>query len=274
MPSPRIKSAYLLLGIILGIVIGGSVLWWQRNIYSIDWISFGKVKQLVNEIFDKPDDFLAHIKTRIISGGREKIRKNAENPLDSTAMPFADSLPLNDSIYAYYNAQALDYYIDYKGLNDTMLIPSGQHRSVFHEDSLRTIDSIHNTIFKKESETVKRDVILAFRQMKIIGLSDSVVNTSAYLDSLLTDDRSAKHLRSTQIRVEFWKSPINYKGYRLTKEKLVTFGITDYEAVTLEIHQQNLYLKNKNIFYLLKPYDNFTPLIPVKKIEKAIPGKK
>lgn len=276
MPSRKEKTGILLLGVFLGFLIAGSIFWWQRSIYSVDWISFGRAKQFVNSFFDKPDDFLAQLKTRIISGGKtSKSRQGTASVSDSLEKPFADSLALNDSIYNYYNTQGIDYYIDYKGLPDSLLDPLGQGKPAVHADSLRRYDTTYTNISSKQVPlNVKRDEILAFKMVRIAGLSDSVVNASAFLDSLLTDDRNVKHTISNQIRVEFWKSPINYKGYKLSKEKLVLFGIFDFADVMLEIHQQNLYLKDKNIYYLLKSSDDFKSLIPAKKMEKVIVNKK
>jgi hypothetical protein len=276
MPSHKEKTGILLLGIFLGILITGSVFWWQKSIYSVDWISFGRVKQFVNSFIDKPDDFLAQLKTRIISGrstGKGKLGTSTVS--DSLDQPFADSLSLNDSIYNYYNSQGLDYYIDYNGLPDSLLDPLGQVKPGSHADSTRKNDSL-TAKFAKISEPVafKRDEILAFRTIRVSGLTDSMINKSAFLDSLLTDDKNAKHIITNQIRVEFWKSPINYKGYKLSKEKLVLFGILDFDDVMLEFQQQRILLKTKNAHYLLKSSNNFEPLVPIRKSEKLIVTKK
>jgi|GEM_PF-1016041 len=276
MPSPKEKTGILLLGIFLGILIAGSIFWWQRSIYSVDWISFGRMKQFVNSFVDQPDDFLAQLKTRIISGGKSGRNRQSDNVLnDSLNKNPGDSLALHDSLYNYYNSQGLDYYIDYNGLPDSLLDPLGQGKLSARKDSLGRPDSSNaKVIARYESMAVKRDMILGFRVIRISGLSDSVLNASAFLDSLLTDDRKARRTVANQLRVEFWKSPINYKGYKLSKEKLVLFGIYEYEDAALEIHKQQLYLRNKNNAYLLKNANDFQPLIPAKSNDKALLNKK
>jgi hypothetical protein len=64
-------------------------------------------------------------------------------------------------------------------------------------------------------------------------------------------------------KIEFWKSPINYKGYRFNARKLLLFGIADtsFEAV-FELDGQ-FFLKAEQRFYFLKQDDTFNSYIPV-----------
>jgi hypothetical protein len=274
MPSRKEKTGYLLIGIFFGLVVAVSVFWWQRSIHKIDWVPFGTVKQLVNKLFDEPDDFLAQLKTRFTPGRSKSRGAMPAKPADTLALPLGDSL-YNDSLSAYYNALGIDYYIDYSGLPDSMIIPTGQNPDKFGSDSLYITDTATTPAnLQQEQETVKRDEFLSARIIRVEGIKDSLDRKGAYLDSLLTDERGARANIANKIRVEFWKSPINYKGYRLSKDKLVLFGIADHDIISLEYIQHQLYLRQKQSLYLLRPSGNFQALIPVKNPEKLNNPKK
>lgn len=58
-------------------------------------------------------------------------------------------------------------------------------------------------------------------------------------------------------KVEFWASPINYKGYKLLNDKLILFGIEEPDAVELISSNDKLWMKYKNDFFILEHSDNF-----------------
>lgn len=61
---------------------------------------------------------------------------------------------------------------------------------------------------------------------------------------------------SSDVLVEFWVSPINYKGYKMSKNKLILFGIEEPDAVKLFRLNDLLYMKYGNEFYrLMNTYD-------------------
>ncbi len=58
------------------------------------------------------------------------------------------------------------------------------------------------------------------------------------------------------LQVEFWQSPVNYKGFKLMKNKLVLFGIDRPEAVKLYSLNDQLYIQYGQMVSKLTPaYD-------------------
>jgi hypothetical protein len=57
--------------------------------------------------------------------------------------------------------------------------------------------------------------------------------------------------------VEFWKSPINYRGYKMIRNKIVLFGIQPSDPIELKKLENKIYLKHNQFYYPLKQTDEF-----------------
>jgi hypothetical protein len=73
--------------------------------------------------------------------------------------------------------------------------------------------------------------------------TDSMLIDSA---TLITPPRGKGKERTNQLFVEFWQSPVHYKGYRFSSKKLIVYGI----ELPYEIY---VYRKN-NALFLVHPY--------------------
>jgi len=71
-------------------------------------------------------------------------------------------------------------------------------------------------------------------------------------------------------QIEFWKSPINYKGYKMIRNRIVVFGLDPAEQTTVIKYENQIFLKSGLIFYTLKMTDEFEAL---KKTEEDIKTK-
>ena len=66
------------------------------------------------------------------------------------------------------------------------------------------------------------------------------------------------------ISVEFWKSPVNYKGYKLSRNKIILFGVEDADRIKLYNIDENMYLEFGADYFLLESNQDFKPLIKVR----------
>jgi len=90
-----------------------------------------------------------------------------------------------------------------------------------------------------------------------------VCSTKSEYDSVLVNNV----VRSINdgLYVEFWRSPINSTGYKLTNNTLVLYGIYEYKKIKLKYTEDGyIELKYKNNDLLLHCNDNFTALRIVK----------
>ena len=68
--------------------------------------------------------------------------------------------------------------------------------------------------------------------------------------------------RSTfEYMVEFWVSPVNYKGYKLIDNRLILFGIEEPDAVRLFLINKKLWMKYGQDYFSIIPTDKFESLI-------------
>jgi hypothetical protein len=105
---------------------------------------------------------------------------------------------------------------------------------------------------------VVKDELLYIRQVKVEGLAEDSHNRD--LDSLLLDDRGLKHTNNTLAQVEFWKSPINFRGYKWDTRKLILFGFYDFNYVYIKYLNDQYFMQCGTLFYLLEQSDDFHSL--------------
>ncbi len=66
-----------------------------------------------------------------------------------------------------------------------------------------------------------------------------------------------KEIPTANYEVEFWISPINYRGYKLINNKLILFGIEEPDAVKLFRIDGDLFMRYGNDYYRLWPGTEF-----------------
>ena len=126
-----------------------------------------------------------------------------------------------------------------------------------------TTDSI-GQVMGNEDIVVRKDELLSTKTLEVMNLDPLAKVTSK--DSMLQkvsgikDDRSFKQF----LNLELWSSPLNYKGYKMNKYKLVVYGITSAEGLKLFKLDDVIYLKIASFVYRLdasvdfKPYERIT----------------
>lgn len=62
---------------------------------------------------------------------------------------------------------------------------------------------------------------------------------------------------SAYIQLEFWKSPLNYKGYKMTRNKAILFGIQPDQPIQLFQMEDEIFLKSSGSIYKLTFTDEF-----------------
>lgn len=94
----------------------------------------------------------------------------------------------------------------------------------------------------------------------------------AKTDTVLKEVAKKKEqLRSEKIAIQFWKSPINYKGYRFDGRKLEVFGLDTFDQVSLkyrvldaDLKVYEVYLKYGNAYYRLDDDNRYHAYVRVK----------
>lgn len=112
---------------------------------------------------------------------------------------------------------------------------------------------------------VRKDELLSTKTLEVLNL-DPVAKMNGK-DSLLQKVSGIKDDRSTAkqyLNIEFWSSPLNYKGYKMSKYKLILYGVSSPEGLKIFKLDEVTYLKSASFVYRLdatgefKPYERIT----------------
>lgn len=117
--------------------------------------------------------------------------------------------------------------------------------------------TIEKRIFENNT-VIKADKFISRKELKVLGIKEG-----SSKDSVLNNLAEIRYYKRNRISVEFWESPVNYKGYRLGGDKMVLFGIMP-EGVNLVYHNAILYLTTLNNVYMVKSCSDFCQLKPIK----------
>lgn len=123
----------------------------------------------------------------------------------------------------------------------------------------------------EEEIIVKRDELLATINLKAIDKSPvkqpPQENISSSTIEKLNPEAKLPEPPPQQetFRVELWKSPINFKGYRLVKNRLTLFGVEQNVILRLYKINDTFYLEYEpNSFTRLYPGDQFNAFVKIR----------
>ncbi len=103
---------------------------------------------------------------------------------------------------------------------------------------------------------VATDELLNVKNVKLINLdSEMPADTTA---AALAGVNSQKF--TDLYFIEFWKTPLNSKGYRMTKNKVMLYGFSDYSNLSIFKVDGGYYIKNSEQVYKVVPGSDFKPL--------------
>lgn len=252
MKKPKNRFAYMFVGIFIGILIAFSIVWWQGNNIG-EWGVFKKVKSFFSNIVGKNDDHDVSVINENLSkqNTANKTQKITDQKLKNDSA-FYDTTNVN-----LYDPAALDEFLaQYNGhLPDSLLLDS----------IIKSQNNIDINSYNTASDIkVKQDKLIYAKSFNVPGIEMFTADNPDKLDSLLTDNKTTlPNKTKNSLRVEFWKSPINYKGYKTGVNKVVIFGIDQYDMVTFKWMNKTLYMKYIADYYQIDKTIEFKSLMPI-----------
>ena len=131
-------------------------------------------------------------------------------------------------------------------------------------------DSLEQSIFYENEDefVVRKEELTASKSIKVnyIQQKKSDLDTNEnYLKSKLSIAENSD--ANKEIYTEFWQSPLNYKGYKFNKKKLVLYGFTNFDLISIYFFNDNYYLKINAIPYILKPTEEYVSFAVVRDVE-------
>ena len=89
-----------------------------------------------------------------------------------------------------------------------------------------------------------------------IELSSKQTNSDSLISIFLEESSSGK----AAVNVEFWRSPVNFRGFKFIRNTVVAFGLDAEEPVTAAVYNGELYIKSGANVYRMYPTARFKPL--------------
>lgn len=131
-------------------------------------------------------------------------------------------------------------------------------RVMAEADSLLKDTSSSKDQSATENFVVRKDEMLGSRNFEVTNLQQSDAGNPS--DSLLEKVSGIKEGKKNVVaafKVEFWQSPINYKGYKMTKNKIILFGINSDDNIKLFHSDDAIFLKQNQNYFKLYFTDDF-----------------
>ncbi len=107
---------------------------------------------------------------------------------------------------------------------------------------------------------VRKDELISTKTVEVLNLDPVAKMTGK--DSLLQKVSGIKDDRNSSkqyMNLEFWTSPLNYKGYKMSKYKLILYGISSPEGMKIFKLDDVLYMKSASLVYRFDPSGEFKP---------------
>ena len=114
-----------------------------------------------------------------------------------------------------------------------------------------------DSLIKEDSGiNIASDELLTVKNIKIIQIGEFIPSKdSSDIQKTRLDDTN-----SDLYFVEFWKTPLNSKGYRFTKNKIMLYGFDDFRNLTLYEIDHSFYIKSSDQVYKLLYSSEFKQL--------------
>jgi hypothetical protein len=117
----------------------------------------------------------------------------------------------------------------------------------------REVDAL---LKEEEMITVAQEELLSVKNIKVIDLDGNTRRDT--LTGQLAGVTSSDY--PNMFFVEFWKTPLNSKGYRMTRNRVILYGLSDFSSITIYKVDDNFYLKNDDVVYKISSGTEFKPM--------------
>jgi len=131
---------------------------------------------------------------------------------------------------------------------------SNAEDSTILESVLPDSQLLADETFLNDDIIVKRDELISSYPLTLIVQDKQAARTKS--DSLLRGFQGDSN-RPTEYRIEFWKSPVNFKGFKFVRNAIVVFGLDPQEPVKLYSLEEKLFLRHGNQVYRLHVTEKF-----------------
>ncbi|MBC7695428.1 MAG: hypothetical protein H7141_08295 [Burkholderiales bacterium] len=108
-------------------------------------------------------------------------------------------------------------------------------------------------LLKEDDIHIAQEELLSVKNIKVIDLDATTKQDT--LTGQLAGVTSSEY--PNLFFVEFWKTPLNSKGYRMTRNRVILYGLSDFSSITIYKVDDNFYLKNDDVVYKISSGTEF-----------------
>lgn len=113
-----------------------------------------------------------------------------------------------------------------------------------------------DSLIKADSEiNLAKEELISVKSIKLIDLdkihADTTASNLAGVNQLAVTD---------MFFVEFWKTPLNSKGYRMSKNRIMLYGFSDFSSINIYKVDDGFYLKSEEQVYKVSINPDFMPM--------------
>ena len=140
-------------------------------------------------------------------------------------------------------------------------------KNVEEKDTVETIVEVEKLDSVTVADSTEQDDLLQIvkdEKLKSETLKLVIINKEP-IDTLLQKLLDVKPVVQKQIIVEYWESPINYKGYKLSKSKLIIYGIKPLMESAIYKNESVYYFRANNLYYQLVESSDFKAISSISK---------
>ncbi|MEE4177151.1 MAG: hypothetical protein V2I46_06535 [Bacteroides sp.] len=256
--KPDFGFTYIALGLVIGFFIGAGIVYWYTNrqndsVFAHNlWNYFAKIFQDDKQAgsYQVSEEFPR-------ASGPYKPEQNAEQTTLSDTISLkgmADSLA-KDPLTPDTLTEALDEI----HLAELLAKVDAEEGQTLMEGTIAETTS---------NMRLAKDSLLGIRAYSLPtqGPVTPKDPSISQLDSLL-GNYTRKGKPENMMIVEFWLSPLNYQGYKMSHNKIVFYGLDQLESFSLHTDGSSYYIKYLEDYYPLSMTLDFKPLIPSNEVE-------
>jgi|WetSurMetagenome_2_1015567.scaffolds.fasta_scaffold120116_2 hypothetical protein len=226
MSKGKTSIGILFLGILIGVIAGMALALWLNN-YNWDNYFFSKLFSSNDNSHHRYTDPRLVMQVQNETAEDRPVKKHFNRWADTAMNIDSESIKMGEFIQQYPDCVISETYYNDQNKNKIVLA---------------------------------KEQLLYTCQIKIEGFKNE--DQGPNLDSLLLDDHTSSK-NPEMANVEFWKSPINYIGYKWSNQKLVLFGLYNFNNVKLKYSDDLYYMQYGTLYYALETSTKFHSMVVV-----------
>lgn len=161
--------------------------------------------------------------------------------------------PITEFIYdTIVQTQTIEVPVENPAPMDTNLTEDETLGSYQQLDTLKEVIQLRDTIEQEENMNIRKDELLATETYPITFL-DAPENK----DTLVKEMLGIRENLPKEMNVQFWRSPLNYRGYKLSRNTLIVYGLSEQLTYNIYYRNQTYYLANEGEFYKISETTTF-----------------